>query len=116
MQTELNRFLHYLQVEKGYSQGTIKAYQLDIGRGLIPFLHQQGKFWVQKVTKNDIRAYMEYLAVQAEALLRYRRGRPQAQNGRLFVGTRGQSLGRAYVYEIVRRYLKLAGIIKDKQD
>jgi len=92
MQTELNRFLHYLEVEKGYSQGTIKAYQLDIGRGLIPFLYQQGKFRVQKVTKDDIRIYMEYLAVQAEALLRYRRSRPQAQNGRLFCRNQGAKL------------------------
>ena len=57
MQKELNRFLHYLQVEKGYSQGTIEAYQLDIRKGLFPFLHQQGKFGVEEVTKDHIRAY-----------------------------------------------------------
>ena len=40
MQKELNRFLHYLKVEKGYSQGTIEAYRLDIEKGLIPFLRE----------------------------------------------------------------------------
>jgi hypothetical protein len=33
MQKELSRFLRYLQVEKGYPQGTIKACQLDMGKG-----------------------------------------------------------------------------------
>ncbi|MBA7574566.1 hypothetical protein ES708_16375 [subsurface metagenome] len=41
VRSKLNRFLRYLQVEKGFSQGTIEAYRLDIERGLIPFLHQQ---------------------------------------------------------------------------
>jgi len=238
MQKELNRFLHYLGVEKGYSQGTIEAYQLDIGKGLFPFLHQRGKFRVEEVTKDDIRAYLDYLAVEransgvtracklaaiksffnylvenegleanpaasvkspkipekepvylseeeclrflqiiaqkskpqvkerdmaiavlllhiglrvseltnlrlsnvdfernqikitrkgdkeqylhlngeaVSVLVNYFHSRPQAQNGRFFVGTKGQNLGRTYVYEVVRRYLKLAGINKDKQ-
>ncbi|GAI00780.1 unnamed protein product, partial [marine sediment metagenome] len=59
---KLNRSLHNLQVEKGFSQGTIEAYQLDIERGLIPFLHQRGKFAVREVTKADIRAYLDYVA------------------------------------------------------
>jgi len=58
----LDRFLHYLHVEKGYSPGTIKAYQLDIQKGLIPFLRQRGKFQIGEVTKDDIRAYLDYLA------------------------------------------------------
>ena len=64
MRKELNRFLHYLEVEKGYSQGTIEAYQLDIEKGLIPFLHQQGKFGVGEVTRDDIRAYLDYLTLE----------------------------------------------------
>ena len=64
MRKELNRFLHYLNVEKGYSQGTIGAYQLDIGNGLIPFLHQRGKFGIEEVTRDDIRAYLDYAAVE----------------------------------------------------
>jgi len=238
MQKELNRFLHYLEVEKGYSQGTIEAYQLDIEKGLIPFLHQQGKFGVGEVTRDDIRAYLDYLTLErgnsgvtrarklsaiksffnylvenegleanpaasirspripekepvylseeeclrflqtiarkgrakvkerdmamavlllhtglrvseltnlklsdvdldrgqikitrkgdkeqylhlngeaVAALVNYLHSRPQAQNDRVFVGTKGQNLGRTYIYEVVRRYLKLAGINKGKQ-
>jgi len=62
VRSKLNRFLRYLQIEKGASQGTIKAYQLDIEKGLIPFLHQQGKFEVGEVTKADIRGYLDYVA------------------------------------------------------
>ena len=62
MRSKLNRFLRYLQIEKGFSQGTIEAYRLDVERGLIPFLHQQDKFEVGEVTKADIRAYLDYLA------------------------------------------------------
>ena len=66
MRTELNKFLHYLEVEEGYSQGTIEAHQLDIGKRLILFLHQRGKFGLEEVTKDDIRAYLDYLAVEKE--------------------------------------------------
>jgi len=62
MRSKLNRFLRYLQIEKGFSQGTIKAYQLDIEKGLIPFLRQQGRFEAEEVTRNDIRDYLEYAA------------------------------------------------------
>ncbi|GAI70246.1 unnamed protein product [marine sediment metagenome] len=62
MRSKLNKFLHYLQIEKGFSQGTIEAYQLDIERGLIPFLRQRGKFEVGDVTKADIRVYLDYVA------------------------------------------------------
>jgi integrase/recombinase XerC len=62
MKSELNRFLHYLEIEKGASDGTIDAYQLDIERGLIPFLYQRGKFAVQQTTKADIRDYLDYVA------------------------------------------------------
>jgi len=64
MRKELDRFLHYLEVEKGYSQGTVEAYQLDIGKGLIPFLHQQGKTRAEEVTKDGIRAYLDYLVIE----------------------------------------------------
>jgi len=62
MKNKLNEFLRYLQIEKGFSLGTIEAYQLDIERGLIPFLHQRGKFEVGEVTKADIRDYLDYVA------------------------------------------------------
>ena len=238
MRKQLNRFLHYLNVEKGYSQGTIGAYQLDIGNGLIPFLHQRGKFGIEEVTRDDIRAYLDYAAVEkgnsgvtrarklaaiksffnylveneelkanpaasirspripekepvylseqeclrfletiaqkakpqvrerdmaiailflhaglrvseltnlkltnvdlhgqqvkitrkrnkeqylhlngeaAAALANYLHSRPQAQNGSFFVGTNGGNLTRSYVYGLIRRYLKLAGIDKGKR-
>jgi len=62
MRSKLNKFLGYLQIEKGFSQGTIKGYRLDIEKGLIPFLHQRGKFEVAEVTKADIRDYLDYVA------------------------------------------------------
>lgn len=238
MKNSLDRFLHYLHVENGFSPGTIKAYQLDIERGLIPFLHQRNKFEVGKVTKDDIRAHLDYLAstkgnsnatrarklaavksffnylVENEgleanpaasirspkisekepvyltdeecirllrtiarearppvrerdtamivlflhsglrvseltnleldnvdlenqqmkitrkgnkeqylhlnrettaALANYLAERPQSGNGRFFVGDDGTELDRRYVYDVVRRYLKLAGIEKGKR-
>jgi len=62
MKSKLNKFLRYLQVKKGASQGTIKAYQFDIERGLIPFLEQRGRSKIAEVTKEDIRDYLHYLA------------------------------------------------------
>ncbi len=237
MENSLDRFLHYLHVENGFSPETIKAYQFDIERGLIPFLHQRSKFEVGKVTKDDIRAHLDYLAstkgnsnatrarklsavksffnylvanegleanpaasirspkisekepaylsdeecirllrtIAREArppvrerdtamivlflhsglrvseltnleldnvdlenqqmkitrkgnkeqylhlngetvrvLANYVANRPQGQNGRFFVGTKGGNLTRSYVYGVVRRYLELAGIDKRK--
>ena len=237
MRNKLNKFLRYLQVEKGFSQGTIEAYRLDIERGLIPFLYRQGKSEIEEVTKADIRAYLDYLAtdrvnsnatrarklaaiksffnylveneglevnpaatirspripekepvylsdeesihllttIDREAkprvrerdmaivvlflhtglrvselakvelinvdldrgqikitrkggkeqylhlngetvstLARYLARRPQALNGSIFVGTNGSNLTRSYVYGLIRRYMKLAGINKGK--
>ncbi len=237
MRSKLNKFLHCLQIEKGFSPGTIKAYQLDIESGLIPFLHRQGESEVEEVTKADIRAYLDYavtkrgnsnvtrarklaaiksffnylveseglkvnpaasikspkipekepvyltdeesihllttiarkakpqvcerdmaivllflhtglrvseltnlklvnvdlegrrikitrkgnkeqyLHLNGEAvntLATYLAKRPEARNGRFFVGTNGGNLDRTYVYGMVRRYMKLAGINKGK--
>ena len=47
-------------------------------------------------------------------LARYLANRPEAQNGTFFTGTNGDNLDRRYIYGIVRRYLKLAGIDKGK--
>ena len=63
MKSKLNKFLRYLQIEKGVPQGTIEAYQLDIEKGLIPFLQQRGKSEIAEVTRDDIRAYLDYLVV-----------------------------------------------------
>jgi len=237
MKSKLNKFLRYLDIEKGYSQGTIEAYQLDIEKGLIPFLCQRGKCEVGEVTKDDIRAYLDYQATTrgnsnstrarklaaiksffdylveneelevnpaasikspkipekepeyltdeesiqllttiarkakprvherdmaiallflhtglrvseltnlklvnvdlernqikitrkgnkeqylhlngetVNALVRYLAKRPEARDGRFFVGTNGGNLDRSYLYNVVRRYLKLGGINKGK--
>jgi len=47
-------------------------------------------------------------------LARYLANRPEAENGRFFVGTNGDNLDRRYIYGIVRKYLKLADISKSK--
>lgn len=54
VRSELNEFLRYLHIEKGFSQGTIEAYRLDVEKGLTPFLEQRGKFEVGDATKDDI--------------------------------------------------------------
>jgi len=43
VRSKLSEFLRYLKIEKGFPQGTIEAYRLDIDRGLLPFLHQRCK-------------------------------------------------------------------------
>ena len=63
MKSKLDKFLRYLEVERGVPQGTIETYQLDIEKGLIPFLQQRGKSEIAEVTKDDIRAYLDYLVV-----------------------------------------------------
>ncbi|MFH0768358.1 MAG: tyrosine-type recombinase/integrase, partial [Chloroflexota bacterium] len=238
MDSKLKAFIRYLEVEKGYSPGTIEAYRLDIRKGLIPFLHGEGKLEVGEITKADIRDYLDYVAtsknnsnvtrarklaaiksffnylVESEGLklnpavsikspripekepvylaeeecicllatiarkakprvrerdmamvvlflhtgvrvseltnlespnvdlersqikitrkgnkeqylhlngetvstlARYLAKRPQAQNGRFFVGTNGDNLNRSYVYGLIRSYLKLADIEKGKR-
>ena len=62
MRNGLKRFLRYLQVEKGFSQGTIEAYRGDVGKGLIPVLQRRGIFEAGDVTRAHIRAFMEYQA------------------------------------------------------
>jgi site-specific recombinase XerD len=62
MEKSLDRFLHYLRVEKGFPESTTQAYWLDIGKGLIPFLKQRGKSSLKRVAKDDIRAHLDYLA------------------------------------------------------
>ena len=75
MRSKLNKFLRHLQIEKGFSHGTIEAYRLDIGKTLIPFLHQKG---VAPFTIKDLAGHkslnttMRYVKIenkeQAEAI------------------------------------------------
>lgn len=67
MKNELNGFLSYLDIERGFSPGTIEAYRLDLERGLLPFLHQRGKSQASKITKDDIRAYLDYATARGNS-------------------------------------------------
>jgi site-specific recombinase XerD len=64
MKNELNGFLHYLEVEKGFSLGTIAAYRLDLSGSFFRFLFRRRKYNVKEVTKEDIKAYMDYLTIK----------------------------------------------------
>lgn len=55
----LERYFHYLTVEKGLSINTIDAYRRDIGR-LMAFLGASGPA-VTDIAKKDILAYLEHL-------------------------------------------------------
>jgi len=69
-----------------------------------------------KITrKGDKEQYLHLNGEAVSTLARYLANRPEALNGRFFVGTNGGNLDRIYVYGIVRRYLKLAGITKGKR-
>lgn len=69
-----------------------------------------------KITrKGNKEQYLHLNKETVEVLAKYLVTRPQASNGRFFVGTKGQNLGRNYVYGRIRRYLNLAGINKGKQ-
>ena len=64
VEKELHRFLRYLEAERGCSSGTIKAYRLDLRRGLIPFVHRRGKSDVSQATTDDIRAFVDFLTFE----------------------------------------------------
>ncbi len=69
-----------------------------------------------KITRKGNKEQYLHLNGETEgALVNYLANRPEAGNGRFFVGTHGGNLDRGYVYGIVRRYLRLAGISKGKQ-
>ncbi len=67
MESQLDKFLNHLEIERGLSPNTIEAYKLDLGRGLIPFLWQQGKSRCDQVTADDIRAYLDFIAKRGNA-------------------------------------------------
>jgi site-specific recombinase XerD len=69
-----------------------------------------------KITrKGNKEQYLHLNRESVKALARYLSARPEAQDGRFFVGTKGQNLERTYVYDVVRKYLSLAGINKGKR-
>jgi len=69
-----------------------------------------------KITrKGNKEQYLHLNGETAGALADYLANHPQAQNGTFFTGTNGDNLDRRYIYGIVRRYLRLAGIDKGKR-
>lgn len=57
----LNQFLDHLKIERGLSVNTIAAYKHDLSR-LASFLSENGVDDIALVTKDDIRAFLAYLA------------------------------------------------------
>jgi len=76
---------------------------VDLDRGRIKITRKRNK-----------EQYLHLNGETVNMLVRYLANRPEARNGRFFVGTNGGNLGRRRIYSIVRRYLKLAGINKSK--
>jgi integrase/recombinase XerD len=59
MDEVINRFLHYLTVEKGLSSNTIDAYRNDL-RKFREYLSRSGKN-IQEFTKTDVISYLNHL-------------------------------------------------------
>ncbi len=53
----LDRFLHYLTVERGYSDNTIEAYHHDLSR-FMQYLEQKGISDISRVDRMDLRAFL----------------------------------------------------------
>lgn len=69
-----------------------------------------------KITrKGNKEQYLHLNRETVKALADYLANRPPARNGNFFVIGNGDCLKRAYVYELVRKYLNLAGINKEKR-
>ena len=82
----------------------LKLTNVDLDRGQI------------KITrKGNKEQYLHLNDETVNMLVRYLATRPEAQNGRFFVGSNGDNPDRRYIYDVVRRYMKLAGIDKGKQ-
>ena len=61
----LDRFLHYLTVERGYSDNTIEAYHHDLSR-FMQHLEQKGISDIARVDRLDLRAF--FLALRRQGL------------------------------------------------
>ena len=83
---------------------SLKLVNVDLRRGQIKITRKGNKEQYLHLNGETVRALANYLA-----------NPPRAQNGSLFVGTNGGNLDRTHIYDIVRRYLNLAGINKGKQ-
>lgn len=56
----LDRFLHYLAVEKGLSQNTLEAYSHDLNR-FFDHLQKRGTKGIEEITKLDLREFLLFL-------------------------------------------------------
>ena len=63
--TMLDQFLHYLTVERGYSENTIEAYHHDLRR-FMNYLEQKGIRDISKVNKLNLRTFL--LALKKQGL------------------------------------------------
>jgi integrase/recombinase XerD len=61
--TMLDQFLHYLTVERGYSENTIEAYHHDLRR-FMNYLEQKGIGDISKVNKLNLRTFLLGLSKQ----------------------------------------------------
>lgn len=57
----ITQFLHYLDVERGFSPRTIKAYQHDLNK-FAGFLESKKRMDIKKVSRENIRAFISELA------------------------------------------------------
>ncbi|PSL43290.1 tyrosine recombinase XerD subunit [Salsuginibacillus halophilus] len=73
MQDELDDFFHYIRVERGLSDHTVRSYARDL-KGYQQFLKAEGYTSWQQVTASDVSAYMTRL---------HDRGKSQATLARL---------------------------------
>ncbi len=61
IQNHIKQFLHYLEIERGFSPRTVNAYEHDLIK-FSNFVIEAGKSNSNSVSKNDIRAFLSQLA------------------------------------------------------
>ena len=73
-----------------------------------------GSAQIKVMRKGNKEQYLHLNNEAVAALRKYVANRPQTQDRHFFIGAKGQKLGRNYVYDVISRYLKLAGMDKGK--
>lgn len=66
LEQAINEFLHYLRMERGYSEHTVRAYQNDLN-DLKIFAHERNVADVEEVDNLLLRAYLAYLQKSGKA-------------------------------------------------
>lgn len=72
IQEQIKQFLHYLEVERGFSPRTIQAYEYDLIK-FADFLLKKNKSTVTDITKNHIREFLSELAKNNAGITRARK-------------------------------------------